>query len=128
MKKTENSIEQKIGRMKDRSHSEPKKFPENIQRQERIRCFSMSQAATQFNIGVRALYKILRKKGHFIKYGRSHLPKSELIEKGYFQNKMRDFHSGTITGQYVQTYVTPSGMSFLGELIQNQRGLKDEIE
>ncbi len=38
-KKTENSIQQKIERMKDRSHSEPKTVPENIRQQEKNHVF-----------------------------------------------------------------------------------------
>ncbi len=91
-------------------------------------CFTMSQAANQLNVGVRALYKILRENGHFIKCGRSNLPNPELIEKGYFQNKMKDFYRKKITGQYVQTYVTPNGMSFLGQLIQIRREGKNDFK
>lgn len=121
MKKAENSVGQKIKRMKNRSRGELKRLSENVQMQEKVGCLSMTQAATQFNIGVRALYKILRKNNHFIKCGRNNLPSPQLIEKGYFKNKIKDFHRGTTTGQYIQTYVMPNGMSFLAELIQNHR-------
>lgn len=121
MKKTKNSIDQTIERMKYRSHVEPKNMPKNIHRQEKVKCFSMGQAATQFGMGSRALYKILRKNGHFIKCGRNNLPNPDLIKKGYFENKMESFYRKKITGQYIKTYVTPNGMSFLAQIIQNNQ-------
>ena len=117
-------IQQKIEQMKDRSHREPVKVPANIQEQQTIHYFTMKQAAKQFDIDPRALFSILRKNSYFIKLGNRNLPIPELIEKGYFNNKINDFRNGKISVHYIQTYVTANGMSFLAKLIQKQNEKK----
>ena len=82
------------------------------------------QAEKQFDIDSRELFSILRKNSYFIKLGNRNLPIPELIEKGYFNNKINDFRNGKISVHYIQTYVTANGMSFLAELIKKQNEKK----
>jgi len=44
-----------------------------------------------------------------------------LIEKGYFRNEFNNFKRGERPVQYIQTFVTANGISFLAEIIEKNK-------
>lgn len=125
MKKQEISIDNKIDQMRKNCSVKPIEFGVDPMPGKKsnghtkvIKRLEMKKAASRLGISNIALLKMLRVHGHFIKCVNDNLPNPELIEKGYFENELRQFERGTVKNNYIKVYVTANGMSFLSNLIK----------
>lgn len=125
MKNQEISINNKIDQMRKNCSKKPDELEtdstlgkESDSHTKVIKRLEMKKAASRLGISNIALLKILRDRGHFIKCVNDNLPKPELIEKGYFENELRQFKRGAVKNNYIKVYVTANGMSFLSNLIK----------
>lgn len=124
MKKEEIEIDKKINQMRQNCSAKPDKLETDSMLGKKnshtkvIKRLEMKKAASRLGISNIALLKMLRDHGHFIKCVNDNLPKPELIEKGYFENELRQFVRGSVKNNYIKVYVTANGMSFLSHLIK----------
>jgi len=119
--KTDDPIQQKIDDMKKRSNRRPKKSAKSVVCEKKPVLLTMKKAASHLGIGFKTLFRILRENGDFVKTDGSCLPKTELIEKGYFRNEFNNFKRGKMPVRYIQTFVTANGISFLAEIIEKNK-------
>lgn len=122
--KKEISIDKKISQMRKCSSKKPEQSSadsiskKNTGHSKIIKRLEMRKAASWLGISNNALLKTLKHHGHFFKSVNDNLPNPELIEKGYFENEIRQFRRGDIKNNYIKVYVTANGMSFLSHLIK----------
>lgn len=125
MKKEGIEIDEKISQMRQNCPSKPHKLEVDSTPGKKnshtkvIKRLEMKKAASRLGVSTIALLKILRKHGHFIRCVNDSLPTPGLIEKGYFENEIRQFNRGQVKNNYIKVYVTANGMSFLSHLIKS---------
>lgn len=125
----EMSLEERIEQMRKQSHSPsslPK--PEPVQKAQKVDyqvqekdLIEMKEAADRLGVGFKELFTILRIQGHFIKSGKSNVPKSEYIRAKFFVTRMKTFKRSHVENPYIKVFVTSAGMSFLAESIKQYK-------
>lgn len=124
------TLEERIQKMRQKTKgrvpppevaAQPQQPAAVVKKQSRI---EMKEAADRLNIGFKELFNLLRDTGHFIKEGKSHVPKSELVQKKYFETELKTFCRGHVSNPYIKVYATSAGMSFLAEVIHKHKETK----
>jgi len=123
------SLEERIELMRKKSHcpssklnAQPIEVPQNSDYQIQDKdLIEMKEAAERLGVGFKELFTILRTQGHFIKSGKSNVPKSEYIRAKFFVTRMKTFKRSHVENPYIKVFVTSAGMSFLAESIKQHK-------